>query len=64
MCTVNISSKMRLISPIVQILTPRSPSIFTPSQVIDLMQEIQTEVLQPMLKSSDHKSFDYSFNLF
>lgn len=64
MCTVNISSKMRLISPIVQILTPRSPSIFTPSQVIDLMQEIQTEVPQPMLKSSDHKSFDYSFNLF
>lgn len=55
---------MTLISPTVQILTPRSSNIFTPSQVMVLMQEIQTKVLRAMLKRSDSKAFDNSFNLF
>lgn len=50
MCTVKI------MSPIVQILTPRPANIFTPSQVMVLMQEIQTEVLRARLKRSDSKS--------
>lgn len=50
MCTVKI------MSPIVQILTPRPANIVTPSQVMVLMQEIQTEVLRARLKRSDSKS--------
>lgn len=62
-CTVKIKSNMTLISPTVQIFTPRSSSIFTPSQVMVLRQEIQTEVQRAMLKRSESKAFDYSFNL-